>query len=118
MQNKFVVAVASFQKISEIENAWGTDDYKALLSLMAFEDELDEMTPGELKEMCLISLNDFKPAEAAKFVLNHLFQDEVAKETITEGKIDQLSHQMVESSLWEEYPDPSFHKRFLPPTAC
>ncbi|MDO9109956.1 MAG: hypothetical protein Q7U40_04815 [Desulfatirhabdiaceae bacterium] len=108
MQEKFSVEIVSFQKISEIENAWSADDYKALLSLMGLDDGFDAMNPGELKEMCLMSLNDFEPDEAAKFVLTYLF-----KEEITEGKIDQLSHQMSETRLWEESSDYLFHKRLF-----
>jgi hypothetical protein len=92
-------------KISEIENAWMADDYKALLSMMDIsEDELGGMSTSELKEMCLMSLNDFDHHESAKFLLTHIFKDE-----ITEGKIDQLSHQMVEAKLWEEHADPAYH---------
>jgi len=108
MQEKFNVEVVSFQKISEIENTWNTEDYKVLLSLMDLDEGLDSLEPSELKEMCLMSLNDFEPDEAAKFVLTYLFEDE-----ITEGKIDQISRQMPEGHLWEEYSDCLFHKRFF-----
>lgn len=108
MDVKFRVEIDSFQKISKIDNAWSHEDYKSLLSLMGLDDGFDTMDMSELKEMCLMSLNDFKPEEAAKFVLSHLFNKE-----ITEGKIDQLSHQMPEESMWEEYSDYFFHKRLF-----
>lgn len=105
MSNEFHVEILASLKISEIENAWMADDYKALLSMMdIFEDELGGMSTSELKEMCLMSLNDFDHHESAKFLLTHIFKDE-----ITEGKIDQLSHQMVEAKLWEEHADPAYH---------
>jgi hypothetical protein len=105
MNNKFNVEILTFMKISEIENAWMADDYKALLSMMDIvEDELDGMSKSELKEMCLMSLNDFDHHESAKFLLKHIFKDE-----ITEGKIDQLSHQMVDAKLWEEHANPAYH---------
>lgn len=108
MDMKFSVEIESFRKISRIKDAWSGEDYKTLLYSMGLEDGLDAMNPDELKEMCLMSLNDFKPEEAARFVLTYLFNEE-----ITEGKIDQLSHQMSEDSMWEEYSDYSFHKRFF-----
>ncbi len=108
MQNAYRVDVISFKKISEIENTWNAEDYKALLSLMDMADGLDSMNPSELKEMCLMSLNDFEPHEAAKYVLTYLF-----KEEITEGKIEQLSHQMPENRMWEESSDYLFHKRLF-----
>lgn len=105
MNKEFNVEILSCVKIAEIENAWIADDYKALLSMMDLdEDELGLMSESELKEMCLMSLNDFEPHESAKFLLTHIFKDE-----ITEGKIDQLSHQMVENKLWEEHSDPAYH---------
>lgn len=105
MNKEFKVEVLSFLKISEIENAWTADDYKALLSMMDMqEDELDGMSESELKDMCLMSLNDFEHHESAKFLLTHIFKGE-----ITEGKIDQLSHQMIENKLWEEHAEPAYH---------
>lgn len=105
MNKEFNVEIVSFLKISEIEDGWMADDYKALLSMMDMEeDELGGMSDSELKEMCLMSLNDFEHHESAKFLLTHIFKDE-----ITEGKIDQLSHQMIENKLWEEHADSAYH---------
>ena len=106
MNKEFNVEILSFLKISETKNAWMADDYKALLSMMDMhEDELGGMSESELKEMCLMSLNDFEHHESAKFLLTHIFKDE-----ITEGKIDQLSHQMIENKLWEEHADSAYHR--------
>ena len=105
MNNEFNVEILTFVKISKIENAWVEDDYITLLSMMGIgEDELGGMSKSELKEMCLMSLNDFDHHESAKFLLTHIFKD-----AFTEGKIDQLSHQMVEAKLWEEHADPAYH---------
>lgn len=105
MNKNFNVEILSFLKISEIENAWMADDYKALLSMMDIdEDELGGLSESEIKEMCLMSLNDFEHHESAKFLLTLIF-----KEELTEGKIDQLSHQMAEDKLWEEHSDPAYH---------
>lgn len=105
MNKEFNVEMLSFQKISEIENAWTADDYKALLSMIDIsEDDLAGMGESELKEMCLMSLNDFDAHESAKLLLTRIFKDE-----ITEGKIDQISHQMLEKNLWEVHADPAYH---------
>jgi hypothetical protein len=105
MNKEFNVEILSFLKISEIENAWVADDYKALLSMIDMgEDELGGMSESELKEMCLMSLNDLEPHESAKLLLAHIFKDE-----ITAGKIDQISHQMLEKNLWEVHADPAYH---------
>ena len=105
MSKEFNVEILSFQKISEIENAWVAEDYKALLSMIDIdEDDLGGMNESELKEMCLMSFNDFEPDESAKLLLTHIFKGE-----ITEGKIDQMSHQMVDNNLWEEHADAAYH---------
>lgn len=109
MNKEFNVEILSLMKISEIENAWMADDYKKLLSMMDMgEDELGGMNESELKEMCLMSLNDFEHHESAKFLLKHMFEEE-----ITEGKIDQMSHQMIEAKLWEEHADAAYHMRLF-----
>lgn len=109
MNKEFHVEILSFEKISEIENAWKADDYKTLLSMMDIgEEELGGMSESELKEMCLMSLNDFEHHESAGFLLKHILEDEV-----TEGKIDQMSHQMIEAKLWEEHADSAYHMRLF-----
>lgn len=114
MNKEFNVEILSFEKISEIENAWMADDYTKLLSMMDIgEDELGGLSESELQEMCLMSLNDFEHHDAAKFVLKYILEDEILKEEITEGKIDQMSHQMIEAKLWEEHADAAYHKRLF-----
>jgi len=105
MNKVFNVEISTFVKIYGIENDWVADDYKELLSMMGIaEDELGGMSQSDLKEMCLMSLNDFDHHESAKFLLTHIFKDE-----FTEGKIEQLSHQMAEAKLWEEHANPAYH---------
>lgn len=109
MKAQFTVQVGSFRKINKIPNAWSNDNYHQLMALMGLDDGLDGMDATELREMCMMSLNDLEAPEAAKIVLTHLF----GNEDITEGKIEQLSHDMSEDKLWEEYSDCLFHERFF-----
>lgn len=109
MQKKFDVETVSFKKITTAKGAWGSGDYQALLGLMGLEERLKGASADELKEMCLMSLSDFEPAAAARFVLTHL----LPAADFTEGKIDQLSHEMQEDRLWEEFPDCLFHYTFF-----
>ena len=108
MQTTFKVEITAFKKISAIEQAWSGEAYKALLELMGLNEGLDGLPAAELEEMCLMSLSDFEPPEAARFVLTYLFADE-----LTEGKIDQLSHEMPEDRLWEEFSDCHCHRAFF-----
>ena len=109
MSKKFNIEISSFQKTSSIEHAWQENDYKALLTMIDIgEDELVGLSESELKEMCLMSLNDLEPHESAKILLTYFFKDEM-----TEGKIDQLSYQMVQKNLWERHAEPAWHMRFF-----
>ena len=107
MQSKFTVQVDSFQKISKIQNAWSVGDFKALLTIMDFDDDVDAMDAGELREMCMMSLSDLKPEDAAAVVLTHIFP------TLSRGKVEQISHDMMDEHCWEEYPDCLYHERFF-----
>ncbi|UJF22733.1 hypothetical protein [Shewanella sp. OMA3-2] len=108
MQTQFNVQVGSFGKITKIPNAWSNEDYHQLMAIMGLDDGLEGMDAAELREMCMMSLSDLEANEAAKVVLTHLFDNE-----LTEGKIDQLSHDMVGDRMWEEYSDCLLHERFF-----
>jgi hypothetical protein len=61
--------------IGKIQNVWSSKVYRALMSIIDFDDDVDAMEAAELREVCMMSLNDLEPAEAAKVVLTHLFPD-------------------------------------------
>lgn len=110
-ENKFAVEVLSFATIQELPDSWTGDDYKALLIKMDYENP-DEIAQAELKEMCLMSITDFEPAEAAKMVLEYLDRDDL----LTDGQIENLSHQMLTEKLWEENPKLDLHVSFFKTT--
>lgn len=107
MQAKFTVQIENFSKINKISNAWSNEDYHALMAIMDLDEGLEGMDDAELREMCMMSLNDLQPDEAANVVFTHLFSAE------TPGKIEQLSHDMLDNRLWEEYSDCLYHERFF-----
>jgi len=109
-KNKFAVEVLSFTTIQELPGSWTNEDYKALLVKMDYENP-DEIQASELKEMCFMSITDFEPAEAAKIVLEYLIEDE-----LTDGQIENLSHQMLTEKLWEENPKLDLHISFFKAT--
>lgn len=109
-ENKFAVEVLSFATIQELPNSWTRDDYKALLIKMDYENP-NEIPEAELKEMCLMSITDLEPSDAAKLVLEYLDQD-----LLTDGQIENLSHQMLTEKLWEENPKLDLHVSFFKAT--
>lgn len=109
MATTFSIEIEKFQKISAIKNAWNSTDYKALLISMGLdESDLVSASESDLKEMCKMSLADFEPHESAQYVMSYLIKD-----SLSEGKIDQISHDMIDDNLWEQFADLSYHKRFF-----
>lgn len=109
MSQKFSVEITNFKPISEIAYAWSSNDYTKLLEAMGINEGLEDLSEKDLKEMCLMSLGDLEHHEAGKVVLSYLFADE----DITEGKIDQLSHELSDDKMWEQFSDLHFHHRLF-----
>ena len=103
----FKVEILSFNTITELPGSWEKDDLLALLNNMDYADP-EEIKDAELKEMCLMSLTDFEAAESAKIVLDYVIGDR-----LTEGQIENLSHEILTEKLWEEYPELSLHPDFF-----
>ena len=107
MKNSFKVECLSFQTIQELPDSWDEQKYKGLLEVMEYSD-ISEIPSEELKEMCLMSLSDFDPDEAAKIVMEYVFKDK-----LTKGQIENLSNEMLDEKIWEEYADLSLHEEFF-----
>ncbi len=107
MKASFNVVKLKFVSIQELPNSWNQQKYLDLLDLMDYGDT-SELTPEELKEMCLMSLTDNDPEDAAKIVLEYVFKDRLSN-----GQIENLSSEMLDEKIWEEYADLSLHEEFF-----
>lgn len=107
MKTSFKVEKLKFVSIEELPNSWCNQNYSDLLDLMDFED-ISELEPEELKEFCLMSLAGNEPEDAAKIVLTYIFKNRLSK-----GQIDNLSNEMLDEKMWEEYADISMHEDFF-----
>lgn len=101
--SQFKVKVLSFSQIQELPGSWEKSDLINLLNAMDY-DNASEIKDSELKEMCMMSLTDFEPGEAAKIVLDYTIADR-----LTDGQIQNLSHEILTEKLWEEYPELHLH---------
>jgi hypothetical protein len=101
--SQFKVKVLSFEQIQELPGSWEKSDLINLLNAMDY-DNPTEIKDSELKEMCMMSLTDYEPEEAAKIVLDYTIA-----ERLTEGQIENLSHEILTEKLWEEYPELHLH---------
>ena len=107
MNNCYQVRLLRFSNILEISGAWTSDDIGGLLDAMEYGDRTG-MSDEELREMCILSLQDLKPVGAAYAVLKHDMSD-----VLREGQISDLSHEMLDEKLWEEYSDASLYERLF-----
>lgn len=107
MTSTFDVSVLGFAVLEEIEGAWTGEDFARLLERMEFGDTAG-LGAEELREMCVMSLQDRKPAAAAALLLEHRLGDVLSK-----GQIQNISNEMLDEKLWEEYADMPLHERLF-----
>ena len=107
MKNIYKVEPLKFSIINELPNAWSHQNYKELLEVMEYGDTSD-LNNTELKEMCLLSLSDNEPEDAATIVLSYVF-----KGRLNSGQIENLSNEMLDEKMWEEYADLFLHEEFF-----
>lgn len=99
--------ITDFQTLLALPNYWENQKYKELLGVLDYGD-VSEIPDAELKEMCYMSIADKEPEEAVKLVLGYVFG-----ERLNDGQIDNLSNEMREEKMWEEYPEISYHEDFF-----
>lgn len=107
MKNTFIVKRLNFTSIQELPGFWTEKKYSDLLDAMEYDDT-SKIPVEELEEMCLMSLNAYDPEEAAKIVLEYVFNGRLKK-----GQILILSNEMLEEKIWEEYADLSLQEDFF-----
>lgn len=107
MTGKFNVEIVNSTDLMEIEGSWTSSDFTTLLDTLDFGDST-ALSAAELREMCLMSLQDQDPIEAAYTVLKHVIGDD-----LREGQLRNMSTEMSEEKLWEEYVEPAFHERLF-----
>jgi hypothetical protein len=101
---RFRVRILHFAILREIEGVWTSADFAAMLDQMNFGDTAG-MSDQELREMCLLSLQDSEPEVAAAILLKQHLGNR-----LTEGQIRNAAGEMTEDKLWEEYADMSLHE--------
>ncbi len=99
----YTVQLRDFANLQEIDGQWTASDFATLLDEMDFGDRTG-LSNTELRAMCLMSLQDQEPEDAAYIVLKHVIGD-----TLREGQLRNAANEMREEKLWEEYVDPAFH---------
>lgn len=104
MTPKFDVSVTRFTDLTEIDGAWRSDDFRQMLDAMEYG-STQGMSVDDLRDMCLLSLQDLKPEKAAEVILTHLLGSR-----LRQGQIENMAVDMLEEKLWEDYADLSLHE--------
>ncbi|WP_372920404.1 hypothetical protein [Salegentibacter sp.] len=105
---KYNIKIEKVQTVDEIPEYWTNEDYIGLLEKFDYPDAEDTGTES-LRELLFMAISDYEPSEAAKIVLDYKLG-----EHLSEGQIDQISNDMLDDKVCEEYPDmelqaPLFH---------
>jgi hypothetical protein len=100
---KLNTKILSVKTVHELNFYWANEDYIGLLDAFDYPNP-EQIDPNELLDYLNMAISDFEPDEAAEVVLTYKLKDKLSK-----GQIENLSHEMLEDKVAEEYPDPAFH---------
>ena len=104
---EFEVKITTYRQINEIAGGWASDDYRKLLGEMEFAlGDVD--ADSELRELCVMCLQDREISEAASIVLKHRLGDRLSA-----GQIQSVAEEISEEKHWEHYADQSMHEDFF-----
>lgn len=100
---KFTIKLKKIRTINKIEGYWKKEDFINLLELFDYSDTTS-IPEAELFDMLSMAITDFEPDEAAEIILTYKL-----KGVLKEGQIKNLSQEMLEDKVAEEYSDISLH---------
>lgn len=107
MSMEFHIRVIATEVLDRVEHVWQPWQFQQMLDAMEFE-ATEGLSEADLREYCLMSLQDLKPDEAAEVVLRARFGAR-----LREGQIQNCSREMLDEKLWEQYADMAFHEDFF-----
>lgn len=101
---KCVVKILDFKSVNELDNAWKPEDYVELLEVLNFPDA-ENAKESDLLDYLFMAINDFEPNEAAEIILTYKLDNK-----LNSGQIQQLSNEITEDKIAEDYSDISLHQ--------
>lgn len=103
----YSVNVAGFELLEQLDGGWQSSDYVAILEQLDV-DGATELEADELREMCVLVLQDLEPAEAAEVLLKHKLAD-----VLTKGQITNYGIESQHEKLWEQSADMELHHKMF-----
>lgn len=104
---KYHIIINRVKTVEALEDAWNKEDYLALLERFELEDE-GNSSFQELEELLFLAISDYEPNEAAAIVLDYKLSDK-----LNENQIDQISHEMLQDKISEDYADIALHHQLF-----
>lgn len=101
---QYTVIINSVKTVDELEDSWNNTDFTELLKKFDYV-EAENLKQDELRDYLFMAISDFEPTEAARLALEYKLSEE-----LTEGQIDNLSHEMLREKVSENYSDINLHK--------
>lgn len=101
------IVINSVKTVEEFKDAWTSTDYIELLDRFGFPGA-DNSKPEELEELLFMAISDFEGHEAAAILLDYKLS-----EHLNPNQIDQMSHDMLNDKISEEYSDISLHHQLF-----
>lgn len=93
------------EPVLDLPGSWPMKDLKALLKILDLDlDVISDLQ--EVEEMCHMALAELPPPEAAELVLNYLLGEDLSA-----GQISNMSHDMLDEKMWEEFPEIALHEK-------
>ena len=104
---RYHIIITSVKTVNELKEAWTNEDYIVLLDKFGLEDA-GESSTEELLELLAMAISDFEPEEAASIVLDYKLSEQ-----LNENQIEQISHEMLQDKISEEYADIALHHQLF-----
>ncbi|WP_321288186.1 hypothetical protein [uncultured Sunxiuqinia sp.] len=100
---KYFVKIDDVRSTDKLEGAWNNNDFQELLARFEYPDA-EQLKPADLKEYLFMAISDFEPNESAAIMLDYKLSD-----VLSEGQIDNLSHEMLRVKVFENYSEIDLH---------
>ncbi len=99
----YSITINKLESLEEIKGYWTDQDFLHLLGELDVDDAAT-IDPAELWDYFVMAITELDPDAAAALVLTYRLG-----EKLNEGQIQNISHEMLEDKIAEEYPDIALH---------
>lgn len=107
MKSIFEVKIKSFENLLEIEGSWLSKNFNEIMDSLDYYDR-EGLTETDMRDTCLMLLQDLGPEDAAYCVLKNRLGTQLKN-----GQVKNMSVEMLDEKLWEEYADPELHEELF-----